>query len=76
MMRLRRKLTDMSNDNGLLTQNFLMVQARYREVRCMPRHPPRVAEIWPRPASAGHCFRSLTLARAAPAPPGDLDARG
>ena len=32
LMRLRRKLSDLSADNGLLTQNFLMVQARYREV--------------------------------------------
>ena len=32
LMRLRRKLSDLTADNSLLTQNFLMVQTRYREV--------------------------------------------
>jgi myosin heavy subunit len=32
LMRLRRKLSDLTADNSLLTQNFLMVQARHREV--------------------------------------------
>ena len=32
LMRLRRKLSDLTADNSLLTQNFLMVQSRYKEV--------------------------------------------
>ena len=32
MIRLRRKVSDLGADNALLTQNFLMVQSRYREV--------------------------------------------
>ena len=32
LIQLRRKMTDLKADNELLSQNFLMVQARYREV--------------------------------------------
>ena len=31
LMRLRRKISDLSADNSLLTQNFLMVQSRYKD---------------------------------------------
>ena len=44
-MRLRRKLSDLSADNNLLTQNFLMVQSRYREVATARDDERRAQEI-------------------------------